>query len=107
MNDAMTSRDLLSILLGGSLALTAAVQGSNATEAQDQDKAYALVLKFPKVAAFSKRMTAKRQPVGMMADRESNCLFNVRVYEDHPDHIATFGFFDVDICNGKVVQDQF
>ena len=107
MNDAMRSRHLLSISFSGWLAIAGSVQGSNATEAQDQDKAYALVLKFPKVEAFSKRMSARKQPIGMMADRESKCLFNVRVYENHPDHIATMGFFNVNICSGKVIEEQF
>jgi hypothetical protein len=107
MSDAKSLRHLLSILFSGSLAIVASVKGSNATEVQDQDKAYALVLKFPKVEAFSKRMSAQRQPIGMMADRESKCLFNVRVYEDHPDHIATLGFFEVNICSGKVIEEQF
>jgi len=93
--------------LGGSLVIFGSAKGSSATEVQDQEKAYALVLKFPKVNAFSKRMRAKKQKIGVMADRESKCLFSVRVYEDHPDHIATFGFFDVNICNGKVVEEQF
>lgn len=103
----MRSRHLLLILFSGSLAIAGSVKGSNATETQDEDKAYALVLKFPKVEAFSKRMSAKRQAIGMMADRQSKCIFNVRVYEDHPDHIATMGFFDVNICSGKVIEEQF
>ena len=103
----MRWRHLLSILFSGSLAIAGAIQRSNATEVQDQNKAYDLVLKYPKVAAFSERMSAKKQPIGMMADRKSKCLFNVRVYENHPDHIATMGFFDVDICSGKVIEEQF
>jgi len=100
-------RHLLSVLFSGSLATIVLIGGLNATETQDEDKAYALVLKFPKVEAFSKRMSAKKQPIGMMTDRKSKCLFNVRVYEDHPDHIATMGFFDVNICSGKVIEEQF
>ena len=100
-------RHLLSVLFSGSLVTIVLIGGLNATEAQDEDKAYALVRKFPKVEAFSKRMSAKGQPIGMMAERKSKCLFNVRVYEDHPDHIATMGFFDVNICSGIVIEEQF
>jgi hypothetical protein len=107
VSDAMRSRHLLSVLFSGSLATIVLVGGLNATEAQDEDKAYALVRKFAKVQAFSKRMSAKKQPIGMMADRKSKCVFDVRVYENHPDHIATFGFFDANICSGKVIEEQF
>ena len=51
-------------------------------------------------------MKAMKQPVGAMAERTSKCVFNVRVFEDHPDHIATFGFYDADICRGTVKESQ-
>ena len=72
----------------------------------DENRAVELVFNSPKVRIFSKKMKAMKQPVGAMAERTSKCVFNVRVYEDHPDHIATFGFYDADICRGSVKESQ-
>ncbi len=71
-----------------------------------EDKAILMVLSFPKVRQFSSRMAAKKQKVQAMAERKSKCVFNVRVFEDHPEHIVTFGFFNADICLGKVVEEE-
>jgi hypothetical protein len=75
---------------------------SLAGDATDENRAIELVFNSPKVRIFLKQMKAVKQPVGAMTERKSKCLFNVRVFEDHLDHIATFGFYDADICRGNV-----
>jgi hypothetical protein len=79
---------------------------SRAGDATDENRAMELVFNSSKVRTFSKKMKAMKQPVGAMAERTSKCVFNVRVFEDHPDHIATFGFYDADICRGTVKESQ-
>jgi hypothetical protein len=73
-----------------------------ADDAVDENRAIELVFKSPKVGMFLRKMKASKQPVGAMTERKSKCVFNVRVFEDRPDHIATFGFYDADICRGNV-----
>jgi len=73
-----------------------------ADDATDENRAIKLVFNSPKVRVFLNKMKVVKQAVGAMTERKSKCLFNVRVFEDHPDHIATFGFYDADICGGNV-----
>lgn len=77
-----------------------------AGDATDENRAVELVFNSPKVRTFSMKMKALKQPFGTKAERMSKCVFNVRVYEDHPDHIATFGFYEADICRGSVEELQ-
>lgn len=77
-----------------------------AGDATDENRAVELVFSSSKVRIFLKRMKAIKQPVGAMTERTSKCVFNVRVFEDHADHIATFGFYDADICRGNVKESQ-
>jgi hypothetical protein len=77
-----------------------------ADDATDENRAVELVFNSSNVRTFSKKMKAMKQPVGAIAERTSKCIFNVHVYEDHPDHIATFGFYDADICRGNVKESQ-
>lgn len=93
------------IILCLMMASSAGVNFGNrcwADDAADENRAIELVFNSPKVRIFVKKMKAANQPVGAMAERTSKCLFNVRVFEDHPDHIATFGFYDADICRGRI-----
>ena len=78
-----------------------------ANEANDEGNAVTLVFNFPRVKAFQAQMRIRKQPVQATAERQSKCIFNVRIFEDHPDHIATFGFFDADICRKKVTEEGF
>jgi hypothetical protein len=79
---------------------------STLAKTNDGDKAVSMVLSFPKVKEFSHRMAAAKQAVQAVAERKSKCVFNVHVYEDYPGHIATFGFFDADICRGKITEEE-
>ena len=96
-----TVRIILSSFILSSTGLSISGQ-SLAGDATDENRAIELVFNSPKVRIFLKKMKAVKQPVGATAERKSKCLFNVRVFEDHPDHIATFGFYDADICRGSV-----
>jgi hypothetical protein len=71
-----------------------------------ENRAVELVFKSPKVRIFLREMKAMKQRVGAMTERTSKCVFNVRVFEDHADHIATFGFYEADICRGAVKESQ-
>lgn len=92
------------IILFAVLLSTGLNMGSRswADDATDENRAIEVVFNSPKVSIFRKKMKAVKQPVGAMTERKSKCLFNVRVFEDHLDHIATFGFYDADICRGNV-----
>ena len=72
----------------------------------DEDQAVSMVFALPKVKEFSKRMAVKKQKVQALAERKSKCVFNVRVFEDHPYNISTFGFFNADFCSRKVVEEE-
>jgi hypothetical protein len=100
-----TVRIILSLFIASSTGLSIDSR-SWADDATDENRAVELVFNSPKVRTFSKKMKAMKQPVRAMAERTSKCVFNVRVYEDHPDHIATFGFFDADICRENVKESQ-
>ena len=98
---AKTVRIVLSLFI---VSYTGLSLGSRswADDATDENRAIGLVFDSPKVRIFLKKMKAVKQPVGTMTERKSKCVFNVRVFEDRPDHIATFGFYDADICRGNV-----
>ena len=96
-----TVRIILSLFILSSMGFNIGSR-SLADDATDENRAIELVFNSPKVRIFLKKMKAVKQPVGAMPERKSKCLFNVRVFEDHPDHIATFGFYDADICRGNV-----
>jgi hypothetical protein len=98
---AKTVRIVLSLCLVSSTGLSLGSR-SWADDATDENRAIGLVFDSPKVRIFLKKMKAVKQPVGAMTEQKSKCVFNVRVFEDHPDHIATFGFYDADICRGNV-----
>jgi hypothetical protein len=88
-----TVRIILSLFIVSSTGLNL---GSRcwADDATDENRAIELVFNSPKVRIFLKKMTAVKQPVGAMTERKSKCVFNVRVFEDRPDHIATPGVSD-------------
>lgn len=100
-----TVRIIFSLFIASSTGLSIDSR-SWASDATDGNRALELVFNSSKVRTFSKKMKAMKQPVGAMAERTSKCVFNVRVFEDHPDHIATFGFYDADICRGTVKESQ-
>jgi hypothetical protein len=96
---------ILSLFIASSTGLSIGSR-SWASDATDEKRAVELVFNSSKVRTFLKKMKAMKQPVGAMTERTSKCVFNVRIFEDHPDHIATFGFYDADICRGKVKESQ-
>jgi hypothetical protein len=100
-----TVRIILSLFIASSTGASINSR-SWADDATDENRAVELVFNSSKVRTFSKKMKAIKQPVGAMAERTSKCVFNVRVYEDHPGHVATFGFYDADICRGTVKESQ-
>jgi len=100
-----TVRIILGLFIASSTALNIDSR-SWADAVADENRAVDLVFKTPKVRIFLKEMKAMKQPVGAMTERTSKCVFNVRVFEDHSDHIATFGFYDADICRGNVKESQ-
>ena len=100
-----TVRIIFSLFIASSTGLSIDSR-SWAGDATDENRAVELVFNSSKVRTFSKKMKAMKQRVGAIAERTSKCVFNVHVYEDHPDHIATFGFYDADICRGTVKESQ-
>jgi len=96
-----TVRIILSLFIASSMGLNIDSR-SWADDATDENRAIELVFSSPKVRIFLKKMKAVKQPIGAMTERKSKCVLNVRVFEDHLDHIATFGFYDADICRGNV-----
>jgi hypothetical protein len=100
-----TVRIILSLFIASSTGLNIDSR-SWADDATDENRAIELVFNSPKVMIFLKKMKAVKQPVGAMTERKSQCVFNVRVFEDHLDHIATFGFYDADICRGNVKESD-
>jgi hypothetical protein len=98
-------RIILSLFIASSMWLSIDSR-SWANDATDENRAVSLVFDSPKVKIFVKKMKVLKQPVGALTERMSKCVFNVRVFEDHPDHIATFGFYDVDICRGDVKESS-
>ena len=88
---------ILSLFIASSAGLSIGSSRSWAGDATDENRAVKLVFNSSKVRTFSKKMKAMKQPVGAMAERTSKCVFNVRIYEDHPDHIATFQFCQMPI----------
>lgn len=87
-------------------AMSIMAPGPTLAKMSDEDRAASMVLSSPRVKDFSARMATLKQKVQVIAERKSKCMFNVHVFEDHPDHIATFGFFNADICRGKVVEEE-
>jgi hypothetical protein len=102
---AKAVRVILSLFVAWSAGLNIDSR-SWADDATDENRAVELVFNLPKVRIFLNKMKAVKQPVDAMTERTSKCLFNVRVFEDHLDHIATFGFYDADICRGIVKESQ-
>lgn len=100
-----TVRIILSLFIASSTGLNIDSR-SWADDATDENRAVELVFDSPKVRIFIKKMKAMQQSVGAMTERKSKCVFNVRVFEDHVDHIATFGFYDADICRGNVKESH-
>jgi hypothetical protein len=96
-----TVRIILYLIIASSTGLYFGSR-SWADDAADENRAIELVFGSPKVRIFINKMKAAKQPIGAMTERKSKCVFNVRVFEDRPDHIATFGFYDADICRGNV-----
>ena len=100
-----TVRIILSLFIASSTGLNIDSR-SWADDATDENRAVELVFNSPKVGIFIKKMKAMKQSVGAMTERKLKCVFNVRVFEDHVDHIATFGFYDADICRGNVKESH-
>lgn len=100
-----TVRIILSLFIVSSTGLNLGSR-SWADDTTDENRAIELVFNSPKVRIFLEKMKAVKQPVGAMAERKSKCVFNVRVFEDHHDHIATFEFYDADICRGNVKEEM-
>jgi len=100
-----TIRGIFALVIAWSTALSINSR-SWADAAIDENKAVELVFKSPKVRIFLREMKIMKQRVGAMTERTSKCVFNVRVFEDHADHIATFGFYDADICRSAVKESQ-
>ncbi len=99
-------KNLLSPVACAVLAMGLMTAGPTLAKMSAKDKAAWMVLSFPSVKDFSNRMAAAKQKVQLIAERKSKCVYSVHVFEDHPDHIATFGFFTADVCRGKVVEEE-
>lgn len=59
------------------------------------------LMKHSEINKFRESMEIAQQKFGLMIDEEDD-YWIVRVYEDHPTHIATYGFYKVDKHTGKV-----
>jgi hypothetical protein len=103
--EVKTVRIILCLIIASSTGLNFGSR-SWADDAIDENRAIELVFNSPKVGIFLRKMKAAKQPVGAMTERKSKCVFNVRVFEDRSDHIATFGFYDADICRGTVKESS-
>jgi hypothetical protein len=89
------------LLLAASLLLAVAPAHSQTTTSAEHKAILLLQQKSPSV----KRVISSGQRVGFMVTEDNirnDCVIEIRAYEDHPTHIATIGFFRVDICNNLV-----
>ena len=70
-----------------------------------EDQAIDLVFKQPEVKAWLKQFPGGKSKLGgaaaFTADHDGGDMYSVHVYEDLPDHTATFNWYDVNIKTGK------
>jgi hypothetical protein len=97
---------------GGSVKAKAksTAKKSKAVKKTNEDLAIDFVWRRPEVKAWLKLFPHGTSKLGghaaATADLDHGEIYSVHVYEDLPDHTATFGWYDVNVKSGKVTKKE-
>jgi hypothetical protein len=69
-----------------------------------EEQVFNAIMSHAEIVEFLERMDLLNQKVCLTINEEKN-YWLVHVFEDHPTHIATYGFFKIDKSTGKITPD--
>jgi hypothetical protein len=86
----------------------ASTSADQASKKSKEDRAIDLVWRRPDVKSWLKLFPKGKSKLGGHAaasvDHQQGDVYSVHVYEDLPDHTATFNWYDVNLKTGKITK---